>query len=339
MVRDLLRITLLGSSNTTAARGFPGFDPARDIPSLQDKVVLITGAAGGLGRQTAVEIARHGRPRRLYLADLPRDQVASEALLREIKEEAYGAEDAAAVTDPSSLFFLDLDLQSFESVRNCAARFAADNEQLHLLILNAGVLRMAPALTTEGYEFHFGINYLGHALLSRLLLPVLLRTAANKPKKDVRVVVISSEGHTMAPKAGVEYDKIKTDCAHLMYLKRYGQSKLALIGLMKQLSREHPQITTIAVHPGRIVTGLAQGLWKESNIARWTKGIAPLLCVPVSKGIQNHLWAATSPDVVSGTYYEPVGIPGTLSPTAQEEVFSKKLREWTDEALKEIAPL
>lgn len=64
--------------------------------------------------------------------------------------------------------------------------------------------------------------------------------------------------------------------------------------------------------------------------------IAPLVCVPLSVGIRNDLWAATSQDVASGTYYEPVGVPGKLSPAAKDENLLKKLREWTDHALGEV---
>ena len=84
---------------------------------------------------------------------------------------------------------------------------------------------------------------------------------------------------------------------------------------------------------------MATSLQKESMLARWTKPLAPLFCVPVSIGIQNHLWAATSSKVVSGMYYEPVGVPGTRSDAAKDELLSKRLREWTEDALSWIKSL
>ncbi|KAK6081580.1 cytochrome P450 [Seiridium cupressi] len=75
-VRKMFRVVLLGSRND-APRGAAGFDPAKDIPSLADKIVMITGAAGFLGRQTAIELARYGRPACIYVADLPRDEAAN----------------------------------------------------------------------------------------------------------------------------------------------------------------------------------------------------------------------------------------------------------------------
>lgn len=78
---------------------------------------------------------------------------------------------------------------------------------------------------------------------------------------------------------------------------------------------------------------MATGLQKESLLVRVSMPIAPLFCVPVPIGVRNHLWAATSSDIVSGMYYEPVGTPGKLSASAKDEGLSKRLLEWTDTAL------
>lgn len=114
------------------------------------------------------------------------------------------------------------------------------------------------------------------------------------------------------------------------YAQRYGQSKLALIYLARQLAQRNPMLKTASVHPGRILTGMATSLQKESLLVRVTKPIAPFFCVPVSVGIANHLWAATSPEVVSGTYYEPVGVPGKETAIAKDDTLSEKLWEWTE---------
>lgn len=79
---------------------------------------------------------------------------------------------------------------------------------------------------------------------------------------------------------------------------------------------------------------MATSLQSESFLVRITKPIAPFFCVPVSVGILNHLWAATSPDVVSGTYYEPVGVPGKESKLAKDEKLRRRLQDWTNEELK-----
>lgn len=213
--KEMARVTFFGSRNNPSNGA--SFEPARDIPSLAGKVVLITGAAGDLGRQTAVGLARYGRPARIYVADLPRDERAKEEAINRITREAYGessseGSEAAARTE---IRFLDLDLTYFQSVQKCAAEFTAKESRLDILVLNAGIIRVPAGITTEGYEVHFGLNYLGHALLSRLLVPVMLRTA-QQLDADVRVVVVSSEGYAMAPKGGIRFDKLKTTCADMV---------------------------------------------------------------------------------------------------------------------------
>jgi retinol dehydrogenase-12 len=213
---NLARVTLFGSKQ----RGAP-FDPARDLPSLAGKVVLITGAAGDLGRQAAIELARYSSPRRIYVADLPLGDAAKKAVVDNIAREATkGSKGSDESHRQTEIKFLDLDLTSFQSVKRCVADFMAQEERLDILFLNAGIIRVAPGKTKEGYEIHFGLNYVGHALLSRLLLPTLMRTA-QKPDADVRVIVVSSEGHAMAPEGGVQFDKVKTDCAALVRLPNY----------------------------------------------------------------------------------------------------------------------
>lgn len=211
-LKDMARVTIFGSREKNS------FEPARDIPSLADKVILITGGLGDLGMQSAVELARHGRPARIYIADTSRPSEAKkEALDRIIRKVGDIKELNTSMTDtPTEFRLLDLDLTSFESVRACAAEFFSMEERLDILILNAGIIRVALGTTHEGYEVHFGLNYLGHGLLSKLLLPTMLRTA--EQQADVRLVVVSSEGHAMAPKRGIQFDKLRTDCSGMVSL-------------------------------------------------------------------------------------------------------------------------
>jgi retinol dehydrogenase 12 len=211
-LREMARVTLFGSRNNNGH----DFAPSRDILPLHGKVVLITGAAGDLGRNTAIELARHGRPARIYVADLPRGEDAKLKLVQQITREAYG--DSSADTEvkgqQTEIRFLDLDLSSMDAVRKCAADFASQDDRLDILYLNAGIIRVAAGVTTEGYESHFGVNYLGHALLTRLLIPTLLQTAERQP--DVRIIVISSEGHVVAPKEGIDFSKLRSNGADIV---------------------------------------------------------------------------------------------------------------------------
>jgi retinol dehydrogenase-12 len=84
---------------------------------------------------------------------------------------------------------------------------------------------------------------------------------------------------------------------------------------------------------------MATSLAKESFLVRATAPIAPFFTVPVSVGITNHLWTSTSPGVVSGTYYEPVGVPGKESALARDAALSSKLWDWTENALRDVKAL
>lgn len=84
---------------------------------------------------------------------------------------------------------------------------------------------------------------------------------------------------------------------------------------------------------------MATALRKESFLVRVTAPIAPFFCVPVNIGVMNHLWAVTSPSVVSGMYYEPVGVPGKESAVARDKGLSKRLWEWTENELKSVKAL
>jgi hypothetical protein len=198
------RVTLFASGNQ---RGV-AFDPARDIPSLAGKVIIVTGGAGDLGRQVAIEFARH-KPARIYVADLPRDGDPGGASVVSAIRDAVADEHAP-------ISFLALDLSSFDSIKRAAAELCAAEERLDIAVLNAGIMRVASGTTAEGYEIAFGINYLGHALLTKLLMPTLLRTAADVPGADVRIVTVSSEGHNLAPKGGIQFDKLKGPCEDIV---------------------------------------------------------------------------------------------------------------------------
>ncbi|KAK3307643.1 uncharacterized protein B0T15DRAFT_554572 [Chaetomium strumarium] len=316
------RVTVFGSGNQRGVL----FDPVKDIPSLAGKVILITGGAGDLGKQVAIELARHN-PARIYIADLPRAD-DGDSVVRAITRDALSDSDQHA--PPTPIRYLAVDLSSFESIKRAAAAFCAAEDRLDIAVLNAGIMRVRPGTTAEGYEVAFGINYLGHALLTRLLLPKLLHTAALPRGADVRVVAVSSEGHAMAPRGGILFDKLKGPCEDITYYQRYGQSKVAIIGFARELAARCPQIKTVAVHPGRIITGMAHGLRKESLLFRVTAPLSPLFCVPAAIGVRNHLWAATGPNVETGKYYEPVGVPDKETAIARDPTLSRRLWEWTE---------
>ncbi|KAK1751768.1 NAD(P)-binding protein [Echria macrotheca] len=322
---SIIKVAFFGSKNESK-----DFDPARDIQPLTGRVILITGAAGDLGRQTAIDLARHGRPAQIVIADLPRDAAGVEAALSAIRT-ALPPDTASTVR----LDFLPIDLSSFASIRSAASAFLSlSSNRLDILILNAGIMPVSHGVTSDGYEKVFGVNYLGHALLTRLLLPTLQSTTSMN--QDVRIVIVASEGHAMAPKGGIVFDTLKTEAKKLNHFRRYGQSKVALIAFAKELAQRYPDIKTAAIHPGRISTGLSTELVQKSWIIRLTGPISRFVVTTVELGARNQVWAATSADVVSGRYYVPVGVVDEKTVVERDQGLAGRLWEWTEGELKGV---
>ena len=296
------------------------FSPATEIPHLQGKVILVTGGNNGLGKQAILEYARQG-PAEIWMASRNLDK-AHEAI-RDIQAQVDGF--MLPAIKP-----LQLDLSSLESVQQAAHRFLSEAPRLDILMLNAGIMACPPALTKDGYEVQFGTNFLGHALLAKLLLPALRRTAANDPYADVRVVVVSSGAHSGAPKAGVVFDSLKTTAAHMDGMERYGQSKTASILWTRHMAQAHRDIKWASLHPGVVNTGLQAGADGASLPIRVLLKVGKPLMMTVEKGVWNQLWASVSPKVVSGEYYEPVGVAGKATEIASDLMLAQELAHWTD---------
>jgi len=180
---------------------------------------------------------------------------------------------------------------------------------------------------------------MGHALLTKLLLPVLLETA-KKPNADVRIINLSSAGHQLAPSGGIIWDQNALE-QHGTW-RRYGQSKLANILFTRELATRYPSITSVAIHPGVIVTDLytsfiawgviaKAGMWFYSLFC----GILPGHFKDTKGGSLNQTWAATveKTKLENGGYYMPVGKLNGGSGYARDKGLAKKLWEWTEEEL------
>jgi len=192
-----------------------GFDTDKDIPDLSSKVIIVTGGNSGVGKQSVLELSKH-KPAKLYMT--ARSKAKYDAAVTDIKKSNPNA----------SITFLELDLASFASIKAAANTVLAENDRLDILINNAGVMALPQGLTKDGFEVQFGTNHMGHALLTKILMPLLLRTAS-KPDSDVRIVNLSSGAHGIAPKGGFLPETVTTEMPQYHTYARYGQSKMANI--------------------------------------------------------------------------------------------------------------
>ena len=148
------------------------------------------------------------------------------------------------------------------------------------------------AKTKQGYEIQFGTNHLGHALLTKLLLPTILGTA-DLPGADVRIINISSFGHNFAPRGGIIFDQIgaENESANA----RYGSSKLANILHARSLASRYPQITAKSVHPGIILTDLYTSVAEGTVPGLFLQHVVSRFAQTVPEGSRNSFWAAVGP--------------------------------------------
>ncbi|KAK6811994.1 hypothetical protein RU639_012308 [Aspergillus parasiticus] len=189
--------------------------------------------------------------------------------------------------------------------------------------------------TEEGYEIQFGTNHIGHALLTRLLLPTLKYTATIAP--DVRVVFLPSSLHSSAPEEGYFLDdRLKTPMPDIPTWTLYGQSKLANIHYCRALAQRHPEIKFVSIHPGLVKTNPGPEFMSGFNflVSAALKFVMRFTTVDVREGAFNSLWAATNPAAESGACYYPIGVTGKDSELAKDEKLCEQLWEYTEKELR-----
>lgn len=246
---------------------------------LTGRVFVVTGASAGIGQVTAHELARQGA--RVYLAC--RNKAKTDTVLEAIRKET-GNED---------VHFVSLDLASLASVKACAQELLAKEPAIHVLLNNAGVAGMR-GITKDGFELAFGINHLGHFLLTLLLLDRL------KASAPARIVNVSSANHYKI--GGIDFDILQRSTASISGLDEYSASKLANVLFTKELARrlEGTDVTAYALHPGVV----ASDIWKR---VPWpVRGLMKLFMISNEEGAATSLYCATSPQCASesGLYYD-----------------------------------
>jgi NAD(P)-dependent dehydrogenase (short-subunit alcohol dehydrogenase family) len=247
---------------------------AADLPDLHGRTAIVTGANSGIGRVTALELARAGATVTLAVRDTTKGE-------------------AAAATMTGDVTVRRLDLADLASVRS----FAGSTEgPVDLLVDNAGIMATPEQRTPEGFELQVGTNHLGHFALTNLLLPQITD----------RVVVVSSDLHRSGK---IDLDDLNWERRPYKPWAAYSQSKLANLLFVQELQRRLTEagsaVRAIAVHPGYAATNL-QG-HSGNRIGDLVGAIGNrLIAQRDTMGALPTLFAATA-DIPGGTYIGPDG--------------------------------
>ncbi|ORX92805.1 retinol dehydrogenase 12 [Basidiobolus meristosporus CBS 931.73] len=290
---------------------------------LDSKVVIVTGSNCGVGYETAKCFYRLGARVILACRSRERGEKAVQDILRECKDSERSVSMKPQVPEGpvGTVEFMELDLASFQSVRQFAHNFLALNIPLHILVNNAG-LSGVPGKTVDNFEITVGVNHLGHYLLTRLLLKKLDESA------PARIVNVASEGHYYP--AAIDLDSFQKEYKGLDLISCYCQSKLANVLFTRELAKrlEGHQINVYAPHPG----GVASEIYRE--YPDFAVGILKKFMLDNQQGASCSLFCATAKETANdtGKYYEFCKLKEPSSAAQDDDAASRlwdKSAEWT----------
>jgi retinol dehydrogenase-14 len=246
------------------------------------KIVLITGANSGIGFEAAVRIARMGA----HIVMVARNRQKAETAIVSARERSG--------SDKFSLMLCDM--SSMSGVRRLAAEVLATRPRLDVLVNNAGSVNDARHITGEGLEQTFAANYVGHFLLTQLLLPLLKASAPS------RIVNVSSVAHWQGT---LDFDNLQFEKGGFSIMKAYGRSKLAQIVFTHELARRlaGTGVTVNSLHPGAVATRI----WSHAPwFTRPVLAVAQLFMLTPEQGAERIVYLAISPEVEgeTGGYYD-----------------------------------
>ncbi len=209
---------------------------------MQGKRIMVTGANTGIGEVTARVLLEQGAEVIIACRNQEKAQAAADRM--------------ASATGKAAPELLALDLSSFDSIRRAADTFAATGRPLHVLINNAG-LAGTRGTTREGFELAFGVNHLGHFLLTHLLKETLVAGASNE--SPARVVNVASRAHSRTK--GIDFQAVQEMTRTRTGFPEYASSKLANVLFSAQLAKrwKADNIHSYAVHPGVV----ASDVWRR----------------------------------------------------------------------------
>ncbi|GAB5539249.1 MAG: SDR family NAD(P)-dependent oxidoreductase [Salibacteraceae bacterium] len=289
-------------------------DKTKNLPSQEGRIIIVTGANTGLGFETA-----------LFLAAKKAAVILACRNIRKAEDAKIKIEQRVSNAKVDTI---QIDLSSLKSVRNFANEFKAKYDRLDILINNAGVMMPPYSKTEDGFELQLGANYLGHFLLTGLLLDLMIKTPAS------RIVSLSSLAHR---NGSINFEDLQSENGYSAS-EAYGQSKLACLMFAFELQRRlelagHTQTISTAAHPGIANTELVRHMPKVIyTLLKYT--VAPFITHEANEGAKPTILAAIG-NAKGGDYFGPTGFremkgsPGKAEATilSKDKEIAKRLWE------------
>ena len=273
---------------------------------LKNKIILITGATSGIGKETAIGLASLGAT----IIFTTRDNLKGEKVKKELIK----------TTNNKNIHMLKCDLASFESIRNCCKEFKSKYNNLHVLINNAGVWDFKRRTSKDGIENIFATNYLAPFLMTNLLLDILKKSSPS------RIINVTSGMHY----GTINFDDIEFK-RNFSGAKAYRQSKLGLILFTRLLAKnlDGTGVTVNTAHPGMNKTNLGRDAGGFSKMIFKMMGKDPKI------GAETSIYLANSSDVknITGEYFAKKKIKKS-SKESYNMILAKKLWDLSEEYLK-----
>ena len=270
---------------------------------MSERVALVTGSTDGIGRYTARQLAANGLKVILH----GRSKAKVDAVAAQLREELPGA----------SFETVAFDMGRLSDVRRGAEQVLQVAPKLHVLVNNAGIFASERAVTSDGIEMTFAVNYLGPFLLTELLGPRLTNSAEDGGPAS-RVINVSSVAHT---RGRIHFDDLALASSWTGYAA-YAQSKLAQVMHALTLADRHEPAKLLAysLHPGVVGTKLLR------------QGFGPIAGITPEQGASTsvRLAGGVSEDEPSGSYYSD----GVATPPAQAARDEKARQRLWDESVK-----
>jgi NAD(P)-dependent dehydrogenase (short-subunit alcohol dehydrogenase family) len=270
-----------------------------DIPDLTGKRAVITGVTGGLGFNTALDLARRGAD----LVVTARDAAKADDVVGRLREEVPGV----------SVDVVALDLADLADTKRAAGDVLAGHDRIDILINNAGIMATPRNTSVDGFELQIGTNHLGHFAWTATLWPLLKAS-------DARVVTVSSLMHARA--TGFDLRTLTHEGSPRRYgrWKSYSESKLANLSFALELNRRVKAaglgVVSVAAHPGYALTNLQKtgtSLGGGINAVAGTAfhQVSRIVAQSAEMGAWPLLRAATDPALTGGEYIGPSSLGQT----------------------------